>query len=145
MAIDPKFIGKTYPAYTYEVGKEKIKEYAKAIKNYDPHYLDDDFARKSKYGAIIAPPTFAVVFGAYLIEPVFNDKDLNMNMAMVVHGEQDLEFLEVVKAGDFITTNAKSVDIKNKEKLDVVYVEINSKNQHGRVVSRGTYTFVERK
>jgi len=145
MAIDPKFIGKTYPAYTYEVGKEKIKEYAKAIKNYDPHYLDDDFARKSKYGAIIAPPTFAVVFGAYLIEPVFNDKDLNMNMAMVVHGEQDLEFLEVVKAGDFITTTAKIVDIKNKEKLDVVSVEINSKNQHGRVVSRGTYTFVERK
>jgi len=145
MAIDPKFIGKTYPAYTYEVGKEKIKEYAKAIKNYDPHYLDDDFARKSKYGAIIAPPTFAVVFGAYLIEPVFNDKDLNMNMAMVVHGEQDLEFLEVVKAGDSITTTAKIVDIKNKEKLDVVSVEINSKNQHGRVVSRGTYTFVERK
>lgn len=145
MAIDPKFIGKTYPAYTYEVGKEKIKEYAKAIKNYDPHYLDDDFAKKSKYGAIIAPPTFAVVFGAYLIEPVFNDKDLNMNMAMVVHGEQDLEFLEVVRAGDAITTTAKIVDIKNKEKLDVVSVEINSKNQHGRVVSRGTYTFVERK
>ena len=145
MSIDTKFIGKTYPAHTYEVGKEKIKEYAKAIKNFDPHYLDDDFAKKSKYGAIIAPPTFAVVFGAYLIEPVFNDKDLNMNMAMVVHGEQDLEFLDVVKAGDSITTTAKIVDIKNKEKLDVVSVEINSKNQHGRVVSRGTYTFVERK
>ena len=36
MAIDTKFIGKTYPSYTYEVGKEKIKEYAKAIKNLDP-------------------------------------------------------------------------------------------------------------
>lgn len=74
-------------------GQGKIKEYAKAIKNFDPHYLDDDFAAKSKYGAIIAPPTFAVVFGAYLIEPVFNDRDLNLNMAMLVHGEQELEFL----------------------------------------------------
>jgi len=90
MSIDTKLVGKTYPAYTYEVGKEKIKEYAKAIKNFDPHYLDDDFAKKSKYGAIIAPPTFAVVFGAYLIEPVFNDKELNLNMPMVVHGEQEL-------------------------------------------------------
>ena len=50
MSIDTKFIGKTYPTHTYEVGKEKIKEYAKAIKNPDPHYLDDDFAKKSKYG-----------------------------------------------------------------------------------------------
>ncbi len=145
MSIDTKFIGKTYPTYTYEVGKEKIKEYAKAIKNLDPYYLDDDFAKKSKYGAIIAPPTFAVVFGAYLIEPVFTDKDLNLNMAMLVHGEQELEFLEVVKAGDSITTSAKIVDIKNKEKLDVIAVEIKSKNQHGKDVSRGIYTFVVRK
>jgi acyl dehydratase len=145
MSIDTKFIGKTYPESTYEVGKEKIKEYAKAIKNPDPHYLDDDFAKKSKYGTIIAPPTFAVVFGAYLIEPVFNDKDLNLNMAMLVHGEQELEFFEVVKAGDSITTSAKIVDIKNKEKLDVISVEIKSKNQHGKDVSRGIYTFVVRK
>ena len=145
MSIDTKFIGKTYPSSTYEVGKEKIKEYAKAIKNLDPHYLDDDFAKKSKYGKIIAPPTFAVVFGAYLIEPVFTDKDLNLNMAMLVHGEQELEFLEVVKAGDSITTSAKIVDIKNKEKLDVISVEIKSKNQHGKDVSRGIYTFVVRK
>ena len=56
MSIDTKFIGKTYPAYTYEVGKEKIKEYAKAIKNPDPHFMDDAFAKKSPYGTIIAPP-----------------------------------------------------------------------------------------
>jgi acyl dehydratase len=145
MSIDTKFIGKTYPVYTYEVGKEKIKEYAKAIKNLDPYYLDDDFAKKSKYGTIIAPPTFAVVFGAYLIEPVFTDKDLNLNMAMLVHGEQELEFLEVVKAGDSITTSAKIIDIKNKEKLDVISIENKSKNQHGKDVSRGIYTFVVRK
>ena len=145
MSIDTKFIGKTYPSSTYEVGKEKIKEYAKAIKNLDPHYVDDDFAKKSKYGTIIAPPTFAVVFGAYLIEPVFTDKELNLNMAMLVHGEQELEFLDVVKAGDSITTAAKIVDIKNKEKLDVISVEIKSKNQHGNDVSRGIYTFVVRK
>jgi acyl dehydratase len=145
MAIDTKFSGKTYPSYTYDVSKEKIKEYAKAIKNPDPHYVDEQFARKSKYGAIIAPPTFVVVFGAYLIEPVFLDKELNLNMAMLVHGEQEFEFFEVVKAGDSITTSAKISDIKNKEKLDVIAIELHSKNQHGRDVCRGIYTFVVRK
>jgi len=145
MPIDTQFIGKTYPAQTYEVGKEKIKEYAKAIKNSDPHYLDDDFAQKSKYGAIIAPPTFAVVFGAHLIEPVFTDRELNLNMAMLVHGEQSFEFFKVVRAGDSITTTAKISDIQNKEKLDVISVELDSTNQHGQNVCRGTYTFVVRK
>lgn len=145
MSIDTKFIGKTYPAHTYEVGKEKIKEYARAIKNLDPHYLDDDFAKKSKYVTIIAPPTFAVVFGAHLIEPVFTDKELNLNMAMLVHGEQELEFHEVVKAGDNITTTAKISNIKNKEKLDVISIQLNSKNQYGKDVSSGIYTFVVRK
>ncbi len=145
MALDPKYIGKTYPSYTYEVGKEKIKEYAKAIKNPDPHYIDEDFAKKSKYGAIIAPPTFAVVFGAFLIEPVFFDKELNLNMMMLVHGEQELEFIEVVKSGDSITTTARISDIKIKEKLDVLSIELKSVNQHGRDVSRGVYTFVVRK
>lgn len=145
MPIDTQFIGKTYPAQTYEVGKEKIKEYAKAIKDPDPHYLDDDFARKSKYGMIIAPPTFAVVFGAHLIEPVFTDRELNLNMAMLVHGEQEFELFEVIRAGDSITTSAKISDIQNKEKLDVISVELDSKNQHGQNVCRGTYTFVVRK
>jgi len=145
MPIDARFIGKTYPAYTYEVGKEKIKEYARAIKNLDPHYVDDEFAQKSQYGAIIAPPTFAVVIGAYLIEPIFMDKDLNLNMPMIVHGEQELEFLEVIKAGDSITSSARIIDINNKEKLDVIAIEVKSKNQHGQDVCRGIYTFVERK
>ncbi len=145
MAIDIKFVGKEYPAYTYDVSKEKIKEYAKAIKNLDAHYVDEEFATKSKYGAIIAPPNFAVVFGALLIEPVFMDKELALNLFMLVHGEQEMEFFEVVKAGDSITTKGKIVDIQNKEKLDVIAVELISNNQHGRKVCRGLYTFVVRK
>ncbi len=145
MAIDIKFIGKAYAPYTYDVCKEKIKEYAKAVKTLDPHYVDEKFAKKSKYGTIIAPPTFAVVFGANLIEPVFTDKELNLNMSMLVHGEQEMDFFEVIKAGDSITTGAVISDIKNKEKVDTITVEVTSKNQHGKLVCRGLYTFVVRK
>ncbi|HQG32983.1 MAG TPA: MaoC family dehydratase N-terminal domain-containing protein [Deltaproteobacteria bacterium] len=145
MAIDTKFIGKTWPEQSYDVSKEKIKEYAKAIKNLDPHYVDEEFAKKSKYGCIIAPPTFCVVFGANLIEPVFFDNELKLNLAMLVHGEQSFEFYEVVKAGDTITTSSRISHIENKEKLDVITVDLLSKNQHGRDVCKGIYTFVVRK
>lgn len=145
MAIDTKFIGKTYPEIKYHVCREKIREYAMAIKNMDPHYMDENFASKTRYGTIIAPPTFCVVFGAYLIGPVFFDQDLKLNLAMLVHGEQELEFYEVVKDGDIITSNARIADIINKEKLDVIAIEVLSRNQEGRNVCKGIYTFVVRK
>ncbi len=145
MSIDTRLIGKTWPAFSYDVCKEKIKEYAKAIKNPDPHYVDEEFAKKSKYGRIIAPPTFCVVYGSQMIEPIFADNELNLNIAMLVHGEQEFEFYEVVMAGDTVTSMAKVVNIVNKERLDIIAIELLSKNQHGRNVCKGLYTFVVRK
>lgn len=145
MAIDKNFIGKTWPTMVYEVGKEKVKEFAKAIKSTNPYFLDDEFAAKSKYKTIIAPPTFAVVFGAKLIEPIFFDNELNLNLAMLVHGEQEFEFYDVVKSGDVLYSDAKIVNIENKEKLDVIAIEIMTKNQNNKDVCKGTYTFVVRK
>ena len=145
MSLSKEFIGRKYPPMQYEVGKEKIKEYAKSIKNPDPHYVDDEFAAKSKYGVIIAPPTFAVVYAANNIGPILLDKELNLNLAMLVHGEQDFEFFQVVKSGDVITTEAEITGVENKEKLDVMSVQLMSKNQDNEDVCRAVYTFVVRK
>jgi acyl dehydratase len=145
MALEAKFIGREYGPLTYEIGKEKIKEYAKAIKNEDPHYMDEDFAKGTKYGGIIAPPTFAVVYAGMLAEPFFFDKELDLNLFMLVHGEQEFEFFEVVRPGDVITSKGTITNIENKEKLDVVTLEGNSVNQNGELVSRAIFTFVIRK
>lgn len=145
MAIDKKYIGKQWPTMVYEVGKEKVKEFAKAIKSTNPYFLDDEFAAQSKYKAIVAPPTFAVVFGAKLIEPIFFDNELNLNLAMLVHGEQEFEFYNVVKSGDVLYSDAKIVNIENKEKLDVIAIEIMTRNQEKKDVCKGIYTFVVRK
>lgn len=145
MALEAKFIGREYGPLTYEIGKEKIKEYAKAIKNEDPHYMDEDFAKSTRYGGIIAPPTFAVVYAGMLAEPFFFDKELDLNLFMLVHGEQEFEFLEVVRPGDVITSKGKITSIENKEKLDVVTLEGNSVNQNGELVTRAIFTFVIRK
>jgi acyl dehydratase len=145
MDLDKRFVGKKYGPVTYEVGREKIAEYALAIKNTDPHYLDEEFARRTPYGGIIAPPTFAVVYAGKLIVPFFFDSDLNLNLAMLVHGEQEFEFHQVVRPGDVITTAGEITSIINKEKLDVVAVRGESKNQAGQLVCTATFTFVIRK
>src|SRR6056297_503891 len=145
MAVDQKFIGRQYGPITYEVGKEKIAEYARAIKNEDPHYLDEDFAASSQCGGIIAPPTFAVVYAGKLMMPFFFDQELALNFAMLVHGEQEFEFHQVVKAGEVITTVGEISDIVDKEKLDVITLTGESRNQDNQLVCTSVFTFVIRK
>jgi len=145
MGVDAKFTGRVYGPLTYEIGKEKIREYAKAIKNEDPHYMDEDFAKNTKYGGIIAPPTFAVVYVGMLAEPFFLDKELDLNLFMLVHGEQEFEFYDVVRAGDVITSKGEITHIENKEKLDVVTLVGKSVNQDGTMVCKAVFTFVIRK
>jgi len=145
MALDKKFIGRTYGPLTYEIGLEKAKEYARAIKNEDPHYLDQEFALTTKYGGVIVPPTFAVVCAGQLAAPFFLDPELKLDLMMLVHGEQAFEFYEVMRPGDVITTSGSIANIENKEKLDTVSLEGICTNQHGTVVCKATFTFAIRK
>ena len=57
-------IGKTYPAFEYEVGKEKIREYARAVGEDNPVYFDREQAKAAGFRDVPAPPMFAVVYSA---------------------------------------------------------------------------------
>ena len=142
--IDQKFIGKEYPVTVYEIGREKMKEYAVAVGDMNPMYNDREVGKKSKYGDNIAPPNFAAVYNLMGCAQVFFDPELKLNMAMLVHGEQDFEFIKPVKPGDVITTTGKIVDIMAKGNNDLVVFEGRSVNQEGELVTVGRATFVIR-
>jgi acyl dehydratase len=142
--IDKKFVGKEYPAKEYEIGREKMKEYAAAISDMNPYYHDKEFGKRSKYGDNIAPPNFAAVYNLMGCADMFFDPELKLNMAMLVHGEQEFEFLKPVKPGDQITTTGKIVDIMQKGSNDLVVFEARSVNQDGDLVTIGRATFVIR-
>ena len=55
-------IGKEFPPYAVTVERGKIKEFARAIGDPSPFYLDDRVGAASEWGDIIAPPTFATTF-----------------------------------------------------------------------------------
>jgi acyl dehydratase len=72
------------------------------------------------------------------------DPELQLNFAMLVHGEQEFEWLEPVRPGDVITTRGKIVEILEKGKNDVIVYEARSTNQDGELVTVGRATFVVR-
>lgn len=143
MPIDKKFIGKEYGPVTYVVGQEKIKEYALAVGDLNPLYIDPEHAKKSKYGSVIAPPMFVVVFARDLLfEHLFPDKDLNINFAKLLHGEQEFTFHKIVKTNDTVKSFGKIKNIFLKNNNDFVELETKSYNQNNELVVEGNWMFV---
>lgn len=68
MALDQSFVGRSYPPTDpYEVGREKIREFAAAVGDTNPVYSDPEAAKSYGYPDVIAPPTFvfAITFKAH--------------------------------------------------------------------------------
>lgn len=144
MLIDTKFIGHEYEPVTYVIGQEKIKEYALAIGDLNPLYIDPGFAKKSKYGSIIAPPMFVVVFAKEAMDKLFSDKELNLQVSRLVHGEQEFNFHKIVKTNDTIKTIGKIKNIFSKGNNDFIELETKSYNQNNELVVEGLWTFIIR-
>jgi acyl dehydratase len=89
MPVNTKAIGKTYEPVVYAVGREKIKEYARAVGETDPLHLDVEAARAGGYADVVAPPMFAVVYSAPAVGPPIFDPEIELNFAMMVHGAQE--------------------------------------------------------
>lgn len=130
--IDTKFIGKTYPDLVYEVGREKLKDFLKATK-----------ADQDKFKEIV-PPTFPVVYGHDLLWSVLFDPELKLNLAKLVHGEQEFIYHKPVRVGDTITTKARIEKIFQKGPHDFVSLVSDSTNQNGEDVCTSIWTFVIR-
>ena len=101
MALDPSFVGRVYPpTAVYEVGREKIREFADAVGDTNPVYRDRDAARALGYPDVIAPPTFPIVMTLPAGFQVSHDPDLGIDYSRVVHGEQRFIAARPITAGD---------------------------------------------
>jgi acyl dehydratase len=136
--------GKSYPPHEYEVGKEKIREYALAVGEDNLVYFDRAKAHAAGFRDIPAPPMFAVVYSAGSVGPGIVDPEVGIDFAMMVHGGQEFVWGEPVCAGDTITTVTTVKDIYERGGMGFYVFESVSHNQDGAEVVRGTWTNIVR-
>jgi len=142
--VNTEAVGKTYPETVYAVGREKIREYAYAVGEADPLYLDVQAARAAGHADVVAPPMFAVVYSAPAMAPGMFDPEVGINFAMMVHGGQEFEWGPLVVAGDEITTSASVKSISESNGMGFYVFETVSRNGNGEQVARGTWTNIVR-
>ena len=101
MVIAEEIIGThyRYPDY-FAVGREKIREFARAVKDDHPAHFDVNAAAECGYDNLIAPLTFLAVAGRRVQLEIFEQFDVPINMARVFHRDQKLIFHRPIVAGD---------------------------------------------
>jgi acyl dehydratase len=137
-------IGKTYPPFEYEVGREKIREYATAVGETNQVHFDRKTARDAGFRDVVAPPLFAVVYSAGSVGPPIFDDEIGIDFMRMVHGGQEFAWSEPVCAGDVITTETIFKDFSEKDGRKFYVFESVSRNQEGQEVVRGTWTNIVR-
>lgn len=105
--------GKVYPPTDpYLVGREKVREFAKATLSTSPLHYDLDRAKDAGYSDLVAPPTFAIVIQEATLQQLLADESADVDFSRVVHGDQRFEYARPIVAGDELTGQMTITDVK---------------------------------
>jgi len=140
MQLNKKVVGQEFKAFSATVEAGKVRLFCKAIGEEDPIYVDAAAARKAGFAKIPVPPTF--------LQSITNDapekggllKLLNVDIGLILHGEQHYDYYAPVFVGDTITCQQKVTDLYDKKggALWFVVSETSMKDQAGKLVAKAT-------
>jgi acyl dehydratase len=139
-----KAVGVESKPKVFEVEKGHIRRFAEAVQDANPLWQDEGYAGKSRYGNIIAPPTFLQdqAINAFVDELL----ELKCPLPRLLNGGQEVECYKPMMPGDVITSTAKLADLREKEgrngRLLFMGVESTLTNQRGELVAKGRHNFI---
>jgi acyl dehydratase len=121
MPLDPSFVGRSFPpSAPYQVGREKIREFATAIGENDPAHHDPSVARERGHADVVAPPTFPVVLTIPAIQRILEDPTFGADYSRLVHGDQRFVYARPVVAGDELVCTSAIDEIISRGGHDFV-------------------------
>ena len=141
---DRSFLGKEFPIGTFEISREMILDFSQASGEVNPIYVDEERARESEYGSIVAPPTFCNLFVNGGEKP-----DIKLEFGDIgFFAGQAIESLAPIRPGDTVevTSRLKEVYAKTGRSGKMVFAVWETKfdNQHGDTVALVDESYVRR-
>jgi acyl-CoA thioesterase FadM len=140
MSLGQNAIGKRfrYPDH-YIVEREKIREYAVAVKNEDAPFFEESAAAELGYDGLVAPLTFISVFGYKAVAAFFEWANIATHDAQVVQVDQALKYFAPIKVGDRLYCDVEIESIRRAHGTDIVMTRQIITNDAGDVIQE-TYT-----
>lgn len=104
MSVNPELVGRAFaPTAPYLVGREKVREFARAVFADDPQHLDPAAARALGHPDVVAPPTFPIIVADLTLQQLLAEPDSGIALERTVHAEQRFRYTRPIVAGDELT------------------------------------------
>ena len=145
MALSKELVGTHYrhPDY-YLVEREKIREYAKAVQNFDPACLDDAAAAELGYPGLTAPLTFLSVFSYTAQRAMLEANNIGITDQQVVQVDQVVKYYKPIVAGDKLFADSYIDSIRQAHGTDIIVNKVVVTNQDGETVQETLTTLAGR-
>ena len=143
--MNPELQGRAFaPTAPYLVGREKVREFSRAVFATSPINNDVDAARAAGYDDVVAPPTFAIVLQQFTLDQLVSAPDSGIDMTHIVHGEQRFAYSRPIVAGDELTATLAVTSIKTLGGNAMVTAETAITDTDGEHVVTATSVLVVR-
>ena len=135
MAINTDITGMgwEYPD-TYVVGREKVREFAKAVKADDPACFDEKAAAELGYDGLVAPPTFVTILGKLVQADFMRNVDTGYDTMQIVQVDQRFVFHKPIVAGDVLHARMEIDSVTERFGADIVVTRNTCTNDAGELV-----------
>lgn len=135
MAINSDILGMVwdYPD-SYVVGREKVREFAKAVKADDPASLDENAAAEQGYDCLVAPLTFSTIFGQLVQADFMRKVDTGYDTMQIVQVDQRFVYHKPIKVGDVLHARMVVESVVERFGADIVVTKNTCTNQDGELV-----------
>ena len=143
MAVNPDIQGRQYPPTApYLVGREKVREFARAVLAMHPQHHDVDAARAAGHADLIAPPTFPIVIQQLTWNQLLDDPAAGIVLERIVHGDQRFTATRPIVAGDELTAQLTVTRVRSLGGNDMVTCETQVTDAAGSQVVTATSSLV---
>ena len=143
--LDKSLIGRESEPVVQDVEKSAIRRFAEALGDPNPIYVDEGAAKSAGHPGIVAPPTFPVTL-------VVNDRfrhSLDLGTRNVLHGEQVIETVRPLLAGERITVKSRVADVQERTgpsgTMDFLVIEDEGRDERGELAFRTRETLILRR
>lgn len=129
----------------YDVGREKVREFARAVRNNHPAHHREDAALKLGYDGLIASPTFASVLGAAATRPLFGSVLTEYDVSQILQTDQIFEYHRPIVAGDLLSVDVSIENIRIFGDNDFLTIKVTATDADALPVLVATTTIVARR
>ena len=130
---DERLVGRRYETRPFEVTESSIRAYREAVGD------------AGRVDGLEAPPTYAMVYDYDAYWQLWQDQEVAMDVAHLVHGEQRFKFHRAVRPGDRIKASGRLSSVTRRGQMELVTYEIVSRDAEELPVSEATALFIIRK